>query len=58
MANAWGVVLEHKENLNTLQFWFDDPEEMERHVKVFAADKWRIKEYLNEQTSLIFDIEN
>lgn len=58
MANAWGVVLEHKENLKTLQLWFDDPDEMERHIKVFAKDKWRIKEYLNEQQALIFDIQN
>jgi hypothetical protein len=41
----------------TSDYWFDTPEQMERQMKIFNPEKYEIIEYLDNQATLIFDIE-
>jgi len=39
-----------------MDFWYDDPEQRERQVKLFDSNMYEIEEYLDEQQTLMLDI--
>ena len=52
-----GCRLRNKETGKEFALWFDDPEEMELHIKLYSREVYEIVEYLHEQQELIFDID-
>lgn len=56
LKNVYGVIMENINTGKTFELFFDDPELMEIHIKVYDKKNYKIKEYLHEQQSLMFDI--
>lgn len=56
-CNMYGCRLRNKETGKEFSLWFDDPEEMELHIKLYSREVYEIVEYLHEQQELIFDID-
>jgi hypothetical protein len=52
----YGVRIKSKSTGHTMDFWYDDPEQRERQVKLFDSNMYEIDEYLDEQQTLMLDI--
>jgi len=55
-VTMYGVRIKSKSTGHTMDFWYDDPEQRERQVKLFDSNMYEIDEYLDEQQTLVLDI--
>ena len=55
-VKMYGVRIKSKSTGHTMYFWYDDPEQRERQVKLFDSNMYEIEEYLDEQQTLMLDI--
>jgi hypothetical protein len=55
-VTMYGVRIKSKSTGHKMDFWYDDPEQRERQVKLFDSNMYDIEEYLDEQQTLVLDI--
>jgi hypothetical protein len=55
-VTMYGVRIKSKSTGHKMDFWYDDPEQRERQVKLFDSNMYEIDEYLDEQQTLVLDI--